>query len=59
MFPEKYHPEKKCALDKGKLFDLLLTDILNMIDMWFFGLKNCEKFTAVVAQLNTPRSTIL
>ena len=59
MFPDKDQPENKCAFDKGKLLDLLLTDILNMIDMWFFGFKHCENFTAVVVQINSPRNTIL
>ena len=59
MLLETSHLENKRAFVKRALSDLLPTDIIHTIDMWLVGLKNCAKLNAVVAQINSPRNTVL
>ena len=42
-----------------KLFELLLTDILHITDIWLVGLEHHDKIKAVARQLNSPRNTVL
>ena len=47
--PKKDRPTKICAIKKGNLFNLMPTDILNVIDMWFVGLEYHDKVKDLVA----------
>ena len=44
---------------KGTLFDLLPTDILNIIDIWIFGLEYSINLKAAAKRINGLHNTIL
>ena len=41
-------PEKIHTIDKGTLFNLMPTDILNVIDIWIFGIEYIINIKAIV-----------
>ena len=49
---EENPPEKRRAIEKWTLFDLLPTDILNIIDNWIAGLEQIVKLKTPVTQIH-------
>ena len=51
--PKQLKPTEKC------LFDIFPTDILTDIYIWVSGLEHCDKFKAVIKNMNTfPNPTL-
>ena len=59
MFLDTACPEKKFALRKGSLSDLLPMDMIHNIFMWLVRLKHRKKLNAVLLQLNSPPNYVL
>ena len=59
MFTDTDILEKKCSHGKGRLFDLLLTYIISVVELWLVVIEHHKKFTAVVVRLNIPCNPVL
>ena len=59
MLPDTYFPAKKRAHYKGTLFDLILTGIVNIINLCHAIFEHLRNFTSFMVQLSSPRNYVL
>ena len=58
-FLEEERSENMRAIEKGALFNLLTTSVLNVIVDWISGLEHSVKFNNVMMQISSPHMYVL